>query len=120
MLEAVISLKKGNIEEITSLSRKLSAQRIEKQPLEYPSAGSTFKRPEGYFAGKLIMDSNLRGYRVGGAQVSEKHCGFVINAGGATAEDVSTLMKNVTDIVYEKFGVKLEPEVKFLGKFDGR
>lgn len=120
VLEAVISLKKGNIEEITALSRKLSAQRIEKQPLEYPSAGSTFKRPEGYFAGKLIMDSNLRGYRVGGAQVSEKHCGFVINAGGATAEDVSTLMKNVTDIVYEKFGVKLEPEVKFLGKFDGR
>lgn len=120
VLEAVISLKKGNIEEITALSRKLSAQRIEKQPLEYPSAGSTFKRPEGYFAGKLIMDSDLRGYRVGGAQVSEKHCGFVINAGGATAEDVSTLMKNVTDIVYEKFGVKLEPEVKFLGKFDGR
>ena len=120
VLEAVISLKEGNIEEITALGRKLSAQRIEKQPLEYPSAGSTFKRPEGYFAGKLIMDSNLRGYRVGGAQVSEKHCGFVINAGGATAEDVSILMKNVTDIVYEKFGVKLEPEVKFLGKFDGR
>ena len=120
VLEAVISLKKGNIEEITALSRKLSAQRIEKQPLEYPSAGSTFKRPEGYFAGKLIMDSDLRGYRVGGAQVSEKHCGFVINAGGATAEDVAILMKNVTDIVYEKFGVKLEPEVKFLGKFDGR
>ena len=120
VLEAVISLKKGNIEEITALSRKLSAQRIEKQPLEYPSAGSTFKRPEGYFAGKLIMDSDLRGYRVGGAQVSEKHCGFVINAGGATAEDVVTLMKNVTDIVYEKFGVKLEPEVKFLGEFDGR
>ena len=120
VLEAVISLKKGNIEEITALSRKLSAQRIEKQPLESPSAGSTFKRPEGYFAGKLIMDSDLRGYRVGGAQVSEKHCGFVINAGGATAEDVSILMKNVTDIVYETFGVKLEPEVKFLGKFDGR
>ena len=120
VLEAVILLKKGNIEEITALSRKLSAQRIEKQPLEYPSAGSTFKRPEGYFAGKLIMDSDLRGYRVGGAQVSEKHCGFVINTGGATAEDVSTLMKNVTDIVYEKFGVKLEPEVKFLGRFDGR
>ena len=120
VLEAVISLKEGNIEEITALGRKLSAQRIEKQPLEYPSAGSTFKRPEGYFAGKLIMDSDLRGYRVGGAQVSEKHCGFVINAGGATAEDVVTLMKNVTDIVYEKFGVKLEPEVKFLGEFDGR
>ena len=120
VLEAVISLQKGDIEEITALGRSLSARRIEKQPLEYPSAGSTFKRPEGYFAGKLIMDSNLRGYRVGGAQVSEKHCGFVINAGGATAQDVVTLMRNVTDIVYEKFGVKLEPEVKFLGKFDGR
>ena len=120
VLEAVIALKEGDIEEITALGRSLSARRIEKQPLEYPSAGSTFKRPEGYFAGKLIMDSNLRGYRVGGAQVSEKHCGFVINAGGATAQDVVTLMKNVTDIVYEKFGVKLEPEVKFLGEFNGR
>ena len=81
------------------------------------SAGSTFKRPEGYFAGKLIMDSGLRGYRVGGAQVSEKHCGFVINTGDATAEDVRSLMKHVTEIVYAKFGVTLEPEVKFLGEF---
>ena len=92
--------------------------RKEKQPIEYPSAGSTFKRPEGYFAGKLIMDSGLAGYQVGGAQVSEKHCGFVINAGGATAKDVRTLMDNVRDIVYKKYGVTLEPEVKFLGDFE--
>ena len=117
VLEAVLSLKKGDIEEIKALSRKLSEQRISKQPLEYPSAGSTFKRPEGYFAGKLIMDSGLRGYRVGGAQVSEKHCGFVINVGDATAEDVRSLMNHVTETVYEKFGVTLEPEVKFLGEF---
>ena len=117
VLEAGLSFKKGDIEEIKALTRKLSEQRISKQPLEYPSAGSTFKRPEGYFAGKLIMDSGLRGYRVGGAQVSEKHCGFVINVGDATAEDVRSLMKHVTETVYEKFGVTLEPEVKFLGEF---
>ena len=117
VLEAVILLKKGNIEEITALSRKLSAQRIEKQPLEYPSAGSTFKRPEGYFAGKLIMDSDLRGYRVGGAQVSEKHCGFVINTGDATAEDVTELIRQVAERVKAQSGVTLEPEVKLLGEF---
>lgn len=117
VLGAVLSLKEGNLEEIKMLTRKLSEQRTSKQPLEYPSAGSTFKRPEGYFAGKLIMDSGLRGYRVGGAQVSEKHCGFVINTGDATAEDVRSLMKQVTEIVYAKFGVTLEPEVKFLGEF---
>ena len=117
VLGAVLSLKEGNLEEIKMLTRKLSEQRTSKQPLEYPSAGSTFKRPEGYFAGKLIMDSGLRGYRVGGAQVSEKHCGFVINTGDATAEDVRSLMKHVTEIVYAKFGVTLEPEVKFLGEF---
>ena len=117
VLGAVLSLKEGNLEEIKMLTRKLSEQRTSKQPLEYPSAGSTFKRPEGYFAGKLIMDSGLRGYRVGGAQVSEKHCGFVINTGDAAAEDVRSLMKHVTEIVYAKFGVTLEPEVKFLGEF---
>ena len=95
----------------------LAAKRREKQPLEYPSAGSTFKRPEGYFAGKLIMDTGLRGFSVGGAQVSEKHCGFVINRGGATAEEVQLLMKEVADRVEEKFGVRLEPEVKMLGEF---
>ena len=117
VLEAVISLEKGDQEAIKARMRELTEQRVSKQPLEYPSAGSTFKRPEGYFAGKLIMDSNLRGYRVGGAQVSEKHCGFVINAGDATAADVVKLMQDVSAIVKEKFGVELEPEVKFLGEF---
>lgn len=117
VLEASISLKEGNQEEIRDRMKELTEQRTSKQPLEYPSAGSTFKRPEGYFAGKLIMDCGLRGYCVGGAQVSEKHCGFVINTGNATAEDVRILMKNVFDMVYEKFGVILEPEVKFLGEF---
>ena len=90
---------------------------LDKQPLEYPSAGSTFKRPEGYFAGKLIQDAQLRGYTVGGAQVSEKHCGFVINKEDATAADVWELMQQVSAIVKEKFGVELEPEVKRLGEF---
>ena len=92
-------------------------RRIEKQPLEYPSAGSTFKRPEGYFAGKLIQDAGLRGYSVGGAQVSEKHCGFVINKGDASAADVLQLIQDVQDKVYEAFQVKLEPEVKMIGEF---
>ncbi len=118
VLEAKIRLEEGDQEAIRERMKELTIQRTTKQPLEYPSAGSTFKRPEGYFAGKLVMDSGLRGYRVGGAQVSEKHCGFVINAGGATAKDVRTLMDNVRDIVYEKYGVTLEPEVKFLGEFD--
>ncbi len=120
VLGAVISLLEGNIEEIKARTRELTEMRTSKQPLEYPSAGSTFKRPEGYFAGKLIMDSGLGGYRVGGAQVSEKHCGFVINAGGASAKDVRDLMEAVTNKVYEKFGVTLEPEVKFLGDFNRR
>ena len=120
VLEAVISLKKGDEEAIRATMKDLSERRTEKQPLDYPSAGSTFKRPEGYFAGKLIMDSGLRGYRVGGAQVTEKHCGFVINAGGATAEDVRSLMDHVIRVVREKYGVTLEPEVKFLGDFNGR
>lgn len=117
VLEAVISLKKGDPKQIRETMKDLAQRRISKQPLEYPSAGSTFKRPEGYFAGKLIMDSGLRGYTHGGAQVSEKHCGFVINAGGATAKDVCELMEHVQDTVYEKYNVKLEPEVKFLGDF---
>ena len=93
------------------------AEWIDKQPLEYPSAGSTFKRPEGYFAGKLIMDSNLAGYTVGGAQVSAKHCGFVINKGGATAADVVKLIGDVQRIVKDKYNVGLEPEVKMIGEF---
>ena len=117
VLEAKIRLKEGDPEVIRETMKDLTIRRTTKQPLEYPSAGSTFKRPEGYFAGKLIMDSGLAGYQVGGAQVSEKHCGFVINAGDATARDVRTLMDNVREIVYKKYGVTLEPEVKFLGEF---
>ena len=120
VLEVVISLKKGSQEEIRDTMKDLADRRISKQPLEYPSAGSTFKRPEGYFAGKLIMDAGLRGYQVGGAQVSEKHCGFVINKGNATAADVCRLMADVQAKVHEQFGVTLEPEVKFLGDFDRR
>ena len=117
VLEAVISLKAGDVEEIKAIMKDLTEKRVSKHPLEYPSAGSTFKRPEGYFAGKLIMDAGLRGYQVGGAQVSEKHCGFVINKGNATAADVCGLMKDVQEKVQEQFGVTLEPEVKFLGEF---
>ena len=112
VLEVVISLVKGNKEEIKAKMDELKVQRITKQPLEYPSAGSTFKRPEGYFAGKLIQDAGLRGFQVGGAQVSEKHCGFVINKDNASAADVLELMRQVTAIIKEKFGVDLEPEVK--------
>ena len=117
VLEAVMELKEGNLEEIQARIDELSIQRKTKQPIEYPSAGSTFKRPEGYFAGKLIQDAELRGYRVGGAQVSEKHCGFVINAGGATAADVMQLMQDVSEKVNAQFGVTLEPEVKRVGEF---
>lgn len=117
VLEAVMKLKEGNAHEIQARMEELSVQRKTKQPIEYPSAGSTFKRPEGYFAGKLIQDAGLRGYKVGGAQVSEKHCGFVINAGGATAADVMQLMQDVSDKVQEQFGVALEPEIKRIGEF---
>ena len=97
--------------------KDLTIRRTTKQPLEYPSAGSTFKRPEGYFAGKLIQDAGLRGYRVGDAQVSEKHCGFVINRKNASAQEVRQLMQDVQDKVKAQFGVMLEPEVKMLGEF---
>lgn len=117
VLEAELELKEGNREEIRACMEDLKERRVSKQPLEYPSAGSTFKRPEGYFAGKLIMDAGLRGYRVGGAQISEKHCGFVINAGGATAGDVHRLIRDVQEKVKASFGVELEPEVRFLGEF---
>lgn len=117
VLEARIQLKEGNKEDIKALMNELKEKRVSKQPLEYPSAGSTFKRPEGYFAGKLIQDTGLRGFRVGDAMVSKKHCGFVINAGEATAADVDMLMKQVSAKVQEKFGVPLEPEVKRLGEF---
>lgn len=117
VLEAVLQLHPGCQETIRETMQSLKAKRIEKQPLEYPSAGSTFKRPEGHFAGKLIMDAGLRGARVGDAQVSEKHCGFVVNTGHATADDVRELMRQVQEKVQEQFGVHLEPEVRFLGEF---
>ena len=117
VLEALIELKPGDPQEIRTVMDELKEKRVTKQPLEYPSAGSTFKRPEGYFAGKLIMDAGLRGFTVGGAQISEKHCGFVINKGGATAKDVTDLMEETKKVVMEKFGVALEPEVKRLGQF---
>ena len=117
VLGAELTLKQGEKEKIREEMQALKAKRIEKQPLEFPSAGSTFKRPEGYFAGKLIMDAGLRGAAVGGAQVSEKHCGFVVNTGNATAADVRELMRQVQGKVQEQFGVHLEPEVRFLGEF---
>ncbi len=114
VLSTVIKLEKGNKQEISEKMNGFMDARKEKQPLEYPSAGSTFKRPEGHFAGKLIMDAGLRGYTVGGACVSEKHCGFVINKDNATASDILKLMDDVAMIVKEKFDVELEPEVKIL------
>ena len=117
ILKARLQLSTGQQDEIYAKMEELKQKRIEKQPLEYPSAGSTFKRPEGYFAGKLIEDAGLRGFRIGDAQVSEKHCGFVINRGNATAADVLELMKQVDEKVQQKFGVPLEPEVRILGEF---
>ena len=117
VLDVTLALQKGEKDAIKARMDELRIQRTTKQPLEYPSAGSTFKRPEGYFAGKLIQDAGLRGFQVGGAQVSEKHCGFVINKENATAADVLELMRQVSAIVKEKFGVELEPEVKRLGEF---
>lgn len=115
--EVELLLAPGNKDEIVKKAAEFNQRRKEKQPLEYPSAGSTFKRPEGYFAGKLIMDAGLRGLRIGGAQVSEKHCGFIVNVGNATATDISELMDEVRDRVKERFGVTLEPEVIKIGEF---
>ena len=117
VLSAVITLTEGEPEEIRAAMAELAARRADKQPLEYPSAGSTFKRPKGFFAGKLIMDAGLRGFTVGGAQISEKHCGFVINRNHATAQDVYMLISQVQDKVQHDFGVHLEPEVIMLGDF---
>ena len=117
VLEATLELTEGDEAAIRETMADFKNRRVEKQPLEYPSAGSTFKRPEGYFAGKLIQDAELRGYSVGGAQVSEKHCGFVINKGDATASDVLQLIEDVKKIVFDKFQVELEPEVKMVGEF---
>ncbi len=115
VLSARIKLIPGEADRIRARMEELSQARREKQPLEYPSAGSTFKRPTGYFAGKLIQDAGLKGYTVGGARVSEKHSGFVINQGGATAEEVCFLIRQVQKKVRDRFGVDLETEVRFLG-----
>lgn len=117
VLGAEIALEPGNQEEIRAKMEELKEKRVEKQPLEYPSAGSTFKRPEGYFAGKLIMDAGLRGFQIGGAAVAEKHCGFVINKEHATASDIYRLIQEIQKEVYRQFGVTLEPEVKMVGDF---
>ncbi len=114
VLSAVLELAQGNYGDIKAKIDDLTAKREEKQPLEYPSCGSTFKRPEGYFAGKLITDAGLKGYQFGGAQVSDKHAGFVINKDHATATELLDLIQYVQDTVFEKFGVKLECEVKVL------
>ncbi|HIZ46508.1 MAG TPA: UDP-N-acetylmuramate dehydrogenase [Candidatus Olsenella pullistercoris] len=115
VLSATFGLERGEPERIRATMDDLMSRREEKQPLDLPSAGSTFKRPEGHFAGKLIMDAGLQGYRVGGAEVSRKHAGFVVNVGGATASDVHAVIEHVQDEVERQFGVRLEPEVRFLG-----
>ena len=115
VLSAELELRRGDKAQIQAQMEDLAARRREKQPLEYPSAGSTFKRPAGYFAGKLIQDAGLRGFRVGGAQVSEKHCGFVINREQATAEDIRTLCHEIQKKVKDTFGVDLECEIRMLG-----
>lgn len=116
VLSADFELTTAEPSALLSKIRELSERRREKQPLEYPSAGSTFKRPEGHFAGKLIEDAGLRGFTVGGAQVSEKHCGFLINRGGAVAADVLELIRQVQERVSSQFGVELEPEVRIIGE----
>lgn len=117
VLEASFALRREEPELIRRRMEELKQKRISRQPLEYPSAGSTFKRPEGYFAGKLIMDAGLAGFSVGGAQVSEKHCGFVINRDHGSAQDILAVIRHVQKTVKERFGVELEPEVKMLGEF---
>lgn len=115
-LSAILKLKKGNQDSIKHIMDDLADRRRTKQPLEFPSAGSTFKRPEGYYAGKLIMEADLKGYSIGDAQVSEKHCGFIVNKGQATFDDVYNLIKYVKKVVYDKSSVELEPEVRILGE----
>ena len=116
-LEITLALQEGDPDEIAAEMNALAQKRSDKQPLEYPSAGSTFKRPEGHYAGALIEQAGLRGYQIGGAQVSEKHCGFIINAGGATAADVRELIEYVQQTVEEHSGVRMTPEVRFVGEF---
>jgi len=116
VISAVFELVSGDKERIQARVDLLTFKREDKQPLEYPSAGSTFKRPEGHFAGKLIEDAGLKGFTIGGSMVSEKHSGFVINKGGATAKDILAVIKHVEEIVKAKFGVELYPEVRVLGE----
>jgi UDP-N-acetylmuramate dehydrogenase len=116
--EIELSLEKGNQEEISSKMKDFTQRRIQKQPLEFPSAGSTFKRPEGYFAGTLIEQTGLKGFRIGGAEVSPKHAGFVVNTDHATAADVLELIHEVQRRVNEKHHVMLQPEVRMIGKFN--
>lgn len=115
ILSVTFALKKGDVEEISKLMESNALARRTKQPLEYPNFGSVFKRPTGYFVGKLVQDSGLRGYQIGGAQVSQKHTGFIINTGNATCQDVLDLIRYVQDTVYEKFNVKLQTEVEIIG-----
>lgn len=117
ILEVKLKLNKSNVEDIDKKMKENMLSRKTKQPLEYPSAGSVFRRPEGYFVGKLIQDSNLRGFSIGGAQVSEKHTGFVINKENATCEDLRNLIKHIQKTVYDKFNVELKTEVEFIGRF---
>ncbi|MDR5659374.1 UDP-N-acetylmuramate dehydrogenase [Serpentinicella sp. ANB-PHB4] len=116
VLEVTLDLQVGTYEEIKSKINELTEKRTTKQPLNLPSAGSVFKRPPGFYAGKLIEDSNLKGYQIGGAQVSELHAGFIVNKGGATAEDVTNLIKHIQNTVKKNFGVLLETEVKMIGE----
>lgn len=116
VVSATFELTKGNYEKIETRINELTKKREEKQPLEYPSAGSTFKRPEGYFAGKLIQDAGLKGFSIGGAAVSGKHSGFVINKGGATAKDILDVISHVQDEVKKQFGVELQTEVRIIGE----
>jgi UDP-N-acetylmuramate dehydrogenase len=117
ILAAELRLREGNKKDIGDKMARLNALRKQKQPLDLPSAGSAFKRPEGFFAGKLIADAGLAGFSVGGARVSEKHCGFVVNYDKASARDVRELMDRVKEIVFNKFGVELRPEIRFVGNF---
>ena len=117
VLEVIMRLAEGDREQIGAKMEELAALRRSKQPLEYPSAGSTFKRPKGYYAGKLIMEAGMRGYRIGGAQVANKHCGFVVNTGNATAADIREVIEEVQERVKDRFHVTLEPEIVFLGDF---
>lgn len=116
VLRAALKLQKGNYEEILAITNELTEKRVTKQPLDLPSAGSTFKRPEGYYAGKLIEDSGLRGLKYGSAMVSEKHCGFVVNTGDASCKEVITLIEIIQKVVRDRFEVELQREVRIFGK----